>query len=122
MIQAILDDLTLPETDQYACWEENLSVTAEMISGRKTIEVRGSVWKASWAYGCLDGATTRRLLAILRSKRPIQGAVLPDSGTEMISSTFIVESITNPVFLLEDNGEAVWNGLGFTLREEEPHD
>ena len=38
------------------------------------------------------------------------------------TSTFLVESITSPTFAFEADGKAVWHNLGFTIREEEPHD
>lgn len=124
MTQLVLEGMALPETwgDKYACWEEILSVQLDMISGRRVIEERGAVWKIKWSYDYLDNDTTRALLAVLRSRRPILAAALPDNSSEMISSTFVVESLTDPTFLFDDNGTPCWHGLGFVLREEEPHD
>ena len=39
----------------------------------------------------------------------------------MVTASFVVESITNPTFLIDNGNRAVWHGLGFTLREEYPH-
>ena len=123
MTQIILNGISLPETsyDRYACWEDVLSVNVEMITGRMVTEVRGKVWRAKWSYDYLDNQTTRDILSILRSGDPIQAAVLPDNSDRMISSRFLVDSITNPTFLCSDNGEPLWHGLGFTLREVNPH-
>lgn len=123
MTQLVLESKPLPEVwnDRYACWEETLSVQVDMISGRRVVEERGMVWKVKWSYDYLDNDTTQALLAILRSRKPILAAALPDNGTEMISSMFVVESLTNPTFLFDDNGTPCWGGLGFVLREEEPH-
>lgn len=123
MTQIVLEGMALPETsgDRYACWEEMLSVQLDMISGRRVIEERGTVWKVQWSYDYLDNDTTRALLAILRASRPVLAAVLPDNGDGMISAVFVVESLTRPTYLFDDNGVPCWHGLGFTLREEEPH-
>lgn len=124
MTQIILDGTPLPETSfgKYACWEETLSVQVQMISGRMVTEVRGMVWKVKWSYDYLDNETTQRILSVLRSTRPIQAAVYPDSKSQMVTGRFLVESITPPVFLCSDDGKPVWHGLGFTLREVDPHD
>ncbi len=123
MTQIILDGTPLPEASysKYACWEELLSVQVEMISGRMVTEIRGKVWKATWSYDYLDNETTRHILSLLRSGKPFVAAVLPDNGERMISSTFIVETLTRPTFLCSDDGQPLWHGLAFTLREVNPH-
>ena len=44
--QLVLDGVLLPRSshDRYACWEEDLSVQVDMISGRRVIESRGKIW------------------------------------------------------------------------------
>lgn len=123
MTQIILGGIPLPEAsfDKYSCWEEELAVQIEMISGRMVTEVRGWIWKATWSYDSLDNETTRRVLAVLRSGKSIQAAVLPDNSDEMVVSLFLVERLTPPSYLCEDGGRPSWHGLGFTLREVEPH-
>lgn len=123
MTQIILDGIPLPEASfsKYACWEELLSVQVEMISGRMITEIRGKVWKATWSYDYLDNNTTKRILAVLRSGKTFIAAVLPDNSNKMISSTFLVENQTRPTFLCSDNGEPLWHGLSFTIREVKPH-
>lgn len=123
MPQIILDGFAVPDVsmDKYACWEEMLSVQADMISGRRVIEQRGKVWKAEQAHDCLDNEILRRILAVLRSGAPFAATVLPDNGGAPVSSVFVTESLTRPTFLTEDNGVPIWHGLAFTIREEEPH-
>lgn len=123
MTQIVLENMVLPEAgfDQYACWEELLSEQVSMISGRIVEEVRGKVWKVKWAYDYLDNQTTRNILSILRSVTPLQAAVLPDNSDQMVYGRFLVERITQPTYLCSDNGDAVWHGLGFVLREVRPH-
>lgn len=123
MIQLKLESKPLPESwgDRYACWEEMLDVQIDMISGRRVIEERGVVWKIKWSYDYLDNDTTQALLSILRSRRAILAEALPDNSSQTITSMFVVESLTNPTFLFDDNGTPCWQGLGFVLREEKPH-
>lgn len=121
--QIIVGNVPLPEctNDRYSCWEEMLSVQADMISGRRVIEQRGKVWKASYTYDYLEDGVLRPLLAVLRGDAPIIATVLPDNSTETVTSSFVVESLTPPKLLAFDGTEPVWHGLAFTLREERPH-
>lgn len=123
MTQIILNGIALPEAsgDQYSCWEEELSVQVDMISGRRVVEQRGLVWRVSWAYDYLDNDTTSRLLAVLRSGAPFVATVLPDNSLQTVTSSFLTERLTPPTFLFDDNGTPCWHGLAFTLREEMPH-
>lgn len=93
-----------------------------MISGRRVIESRGKVWKASYQFDTMGNEKLRQVLAVLRSGAPFLATVLPDISDETVTSTFLVESITQPTFAFEADGKAVWHNLGFTIREEEPHD
>ena len=112
MTQIILDGIPLPESSnsKYAAWEELLSVQIEMISGRMVSEIRGKVWRATWSYDYLDNDMTKRILAVLRSGKPF------------VASMFLVENQTRPTFLCSDNGDPIWHGLAFTIREVTPHD
>ena len=122
--QLILNGILLPRSshDRYSCWEENLSVQVDMISGRRVIESRGKVWKASYQFDTMGNEKLRQVLAVLRSGAPFLATVLPDISDETVTSTFLVESIIQPTFAFEADGKAVWHNLGFTIREEEPHD
>lgn len=122
--QLILNGVLLPRSshDRYSCWEEDLSVQVDMISGRRVIESRGKVWKASYQFDTMGNETLRQVLSVLRSGAPFIATVLPDISDEPVTSTFLVESITQPTFAFEADGKAVWHNLSFTLREEEPHD
>lgn len=127
MTQLIIDGITMPEVskNKYKAEEVPLSVITEMISGRVTIEERGKVWQITSSYQHLydpDGTILPSLLNKLRSSRPFLATFLPDNGTELISSTFIVTSLTSPSMSFSAGGIAYWTGLAFTLREEEPHD
>lgn len=122
--QLVLDGVLLPRSshDRYACWEEDPSVQVDMISGRRVIESRGKIWKASYQFDTMGNETLRQVLAVLRSGAPFPATVLPDSSDEPVTSTFLMESITQPTFAFEVDGKAVWHNLAFTIREEEPHD
>lgn len=121
--QLILEGIVLPESshDKFSCWEEDLSVNLTMISGREVIESKGKVWKASYSFDYMGNELLRKVLAVLRSGRPFQAAVLPDDRDEMVSSVFIRESITNPTYAFSRGGVGLWHNLAFTIREERPH-
>ena len=115
--QINLDGVRFPRVsgERYACWEEDLS-------GRMVEEVRGKVWRVRYSCDVLDEATHQLAMAALRSRGPLPATVLPDTGGDPITSTFFVDSLTPAAFAFEENGKAVWRGLGFTLREVRPHD
>lgn len=122
--QMILDGVKLPQSshDRYACWEEDLSVQVDMISGRRVIESRGKIWKASYSFDYMGNEKLRQVLAVLRSGAPFPATVLPDNSDEPVTSIFLVESITQPTFAFSRGGVGLWHNLAFTIREEEPHD
>ena len=124
MNQMILNGILLPRSshDRYSCWEEDLSVQVDMISGRRVIESRGKVWKASYQFDTMGNETLRQVLSVLRSGAPFIATVLPDIRDETITTSFLVESLTPPTFAFEADGKAVWHNLAFTIREEIPHD
>lgn len=126
MDQIILNGIRLPQTsfDKYACGEQALTRQLDMISGRRVLERIGKkwkVWRVRWAYDYLEDEICRPVLAVLRSGGPFIASVLPDNADEMVTSSFVAESVTDPTFLIDDDDRAVWHGLGFTLREERPH-
>lgn len=124
MTQISMGGLLLPETsrDQYACWEEDLSVQVDMISGRRVVETRGTVWKVSYSYDYMGNEMMRRVLAILRSGGPFIATVLPDDRDETVTTSFLVESMTQPTFAFSRSGKPYWHNFSFVLREEKPHD
>lgn len=124
MTQLILDELYMPQVsgDRYSCWEDLLGETVTMISGRMVSEVRGKIWRASVRYDWLPAELYQKVLAVLRGGDSFPAAVLTSLSGELVSSTFLVESLTPATFAFADNGEAVWRGLAFQIREVDPHD
>lgn len=125
MVQLILGDgIVLPETshDKYLCYPEKLEVQRDMISGRRVVEVRGTVQKISYAYDYMEDSLCRTALAVLRSKASFTAVYLPDDSDEMRSGSFLCESLTNPSFVFSSGGKPFWHNLAFTLREVRPHD
>lgn len=124
MTQLIIDGIYLPETsmDKYQCYPEELSVNVTMISGRTVREVRGHVQMISWSYDYMGNAKWRQLAAVLRSGKSFPVVYLPDDSDEMVSGTFLTESITQPTFAFSRLGVGLWHNVGFTLREVTPHD
>nr|DAG18589.1 MAG TPA: hypothetical protein [Caudoviricetes sp.] len=123
--QLILDGVYLPESkyDKFSCWEEPLVVTVDMISGRRVQEIRGGkVWKATYAFDSMGTDKLRAVLAVLRSGKAFPAVVLPDLSDAMVSSRFVLESITQPTYAFSVKGKGVWHNLAFTIREVTPHD
>lgn len=128
MIQLIVGEVLLPEVsrDQYKCWPEDLGVQVDMISGRRVIETRGTVWKVSYSYDYMGETLMRRALAVLRSGAPFIATVLPDNSDETVTSRFVTESLSPPSMAFSrrqgDTEKAFWHKIAFVLREERPHD
>lgn len=127
MEQIRIGNVSLPETsrDKYSCWEDTLDVQRDMISGRRVIETRGKVWKASYRYDYMGNDLLRKALAVLRSGAPFIATVLPDNSDQTVTSTFVVESMTQPSMAFSrrkgDAEAAFWHNISFVLREETPH-
>lgn len=119
----IVNDILVPEPDfeGYHAYEDILREQIPMISGRLVEEVRGKVWRIDYASGQMRDDTTRQLLAALRAKGSKNVAFLPDNGDELLTSSFLVESLTPPTLAFFDGAEPVWTGLAFSLREVKPH-
>lgn len=124
MIQLILEGIALPENkkSKYRCYPSELSQKVDMISGRRVHEIRGNVQMIEWSYGYLELDFGSKVLAVLRSGKPINVAYLPDDSTELVSGEFWVESIKAPKFAFSVDGVPFWHDLSFTLREVKPHD
>ena len=119
----IIDGIQVPEPDLdgYHAYEDTLREQVPMISGRMTEEVRGKVWRIDYSSARMSDSVTRQLLSALRSSGSKAIGFLPDNGDALLSSTFLVESLTPPVLSFFDGTEPVWTGLSFSLREVRPH-
>ena len=124
MTQLIINGIYLPETsrDKDQCYPEELSVNVAMISGRTVREVRGHVQMISWSYDYMGNDQWRQLAAVLRSGSAFPVVYLPDDSDEMVSGTFLTETVTQPTFAFSRGGVGLWHNVGFTLREVSPHD
>lgn len=110
-----------PDFDSYMAYEDTLLEQIPMISGRLVEEVRGKVWRINYTSGQMLDNTVKQLLSVLRAKGSKPVTFLPDNSDDMVSSTFLVESLTPPTLAFFDGTEPVWTGLSFTLREVKPH-
>ena len=119
----IINEILVPEPDfdGYHAYPDTLKEQIEMISGRMTEEVRGDVWRIDYTSGNMVDSTKRQLMAALRAKGSKAVAFLPDNGDELLTSSFLVESLTPPALAFFDGTEPVWTGLSFSLREVKPH-
>lgn len=123
--QLVLDTVKLPYVsgDRYSCSEQELSKTMTMAAGNLVKEVLdpGKVWQIEYSADHMDEATYRAAREVLLRGTSFPIAALPDNGDELIAVTVLVTSFTRPTFAFAENGQAVWRGLAFTLREVEPH-
>ena len=92
-----------------------------MISGRRVIERRGKVWKASYSYDYMGSQPQRDVLAVLRSGAPVLCSVLTPASDELYTAYFVVESVSGPTMAFSRKDRAFWHRISFTLREERPH-
>lgn len=125
MTQLILaGSIVLPETrqDKYKCYASTLSQQVDMISGRRVLEERGHVQMIEYSYDYMGNDLMRQVLTVLRSGQSFSVAYLPDEGDQMVSSSFLTESITDPVFAFSKSGKPFWHNFSFVLREVSPHD
>lgn len=122
MVQLILNGIYLPQSKAYNAYPEQLSQQVDMISGRRVLEQRGEVWKIDYFYDYMGNDLARSVLAQLRSGGALSATFLPVDSDEMITSEFLVESLTTPTFAFARSGVALWHNLSFTLREVRPHD
>lgn len=127
MEQLVIEGIHLPEVrgDQYACYPDTLSVSVDMISGRRVIEKRGTVYYIEYSVDYLPDSMMKPLLAALRKKTDIGCFFLADNAEadeELRYSTFVLESISNPVFAFSRYGKPMWHNVSFRLREVKPSD
>lgn len=124
MTQIIINNIALPEVrdGNYAAIETDLSVQAEMISGRLVEEIRGSVWVISYSRTRLSNAKWRALKAVLKGRSSFPVQFLANDRDEMVTATVLCTALTEPGFAWSRDGIPYWTGLAFTLREVRPHD
>lgn len=125
MTQLIINNsIYLPETtkDKYRCYPAQLSQAVDMISGRRVLEVRGSVWMIEYQYDYMGNELMRRLNTVLRGKSPFTAAFLPDSTDGYLVSTFLTQSYPVPEYAFSRDGTPYWHNVAFILREVEVHD
>lgn len=123
MNQLIVNGITLPNVKggRYTCYEDVLSESVEMISGRMVEEVRGVVYVVEYRNDSMENSMYQNLIATLRSGKSFTVTAIPDNQDETITSTFVCTERPKPTFGMEHLGEPVWNNISFTLREVYPH-
>lgn len=124
MTQLILNNtIYLPEAtwDKYKCYPSQLKTQVDMISGRRTQEVRGVVWIIEYTYDYMGNDLMRQVNAVLRSGQSFTAAFLPDSSDTMQVSTFLTQDFPQPGYAFSRSGVPFWHNVTFTLREVDPH-
>lgn len=122
--QLIVNNVLCPTTtrDRYYSYPELLRETLTMADGTMVEEVVGVVQRIGYSYDKMDDATYKLLLSAVRGGGVKTVAYLPDDlSGELVTSRFIVESITQPTLQFYLGGVPRWHNFGFVLREAEPH-
>lgn len=123
--QLIVNNVLCPTTtrDRYYSYPEELRETLTMADGTMVEEVVGIVQHIGYSYDKMDDGTYKLLLSTIRGGGVKTVSYLPDdlSDNGLVTSRFIVESITQPTLQFYLGGVPRWHNFGFTLREAEPH-
>lgn len=122
--QLIVEGVYCPCTtrDRYHSYPEEQRELLTMSDRTMVEEVVGVVQRISYSYDKMPDETYRALLAAIRGGGAKTVSYLPDTGdTELVTSQFLVESITQPTLQFYKDGIPRWHNFGFTLREAEPH-
>lgn len=122
--QLIVNNVLCPTTtrDRYYSYPELLRETLTMADGTMVEEVVGVVQRIGYSYDKMDDETYKLLLSAVRGGGVKTVAYLPDDlSEELVTSRFIVESITQPTLQFYLGGVPRWHNFGFVLREAEPH-
>lgn len=123
-IQLIVNNVLCPTTtrDRYLSYPDELRELLTMSDGTMVEEVVGVVQRISYSYDKMDDGTFKLLLAAIRGGGVKTVTYLPDDlSEELVTSRFLVESITQPTLQFYRDGVPRWHNFGFTLREAEPH-
>lgn len=122
MDQIIIDGVRLPEVsrDNYFCWEDDLSVQVDMISGRRVVETRGKVWRVSYSYDYMGNACYVKPWPCCDPGSLSSARCCRTIPTKSWCPGFWWSGWTRlKCFSRRDN--AFWHQISFTLREEKPH-
>ena len=139
--------LVLPYTtlDKYACYEESVGSSLQMVSGRTVWEHRGYAQKIEYSYDYLPPDMWKSLARFLRSSEPFYVFYLPDDrytysylsdGWGYECDRFVCESLTPPKMayatagyeswddtagkFLYEPAKPMWHNIQFTLRSYVP--
>lgn len=122
--QLIINGVRCPATtrDLYQSYPEDQKELLTMADRTMVEEVVGVVQRISYSYDKMDDDTYKALLAALRGGGVKTVSYLPDdTSTELVTSRFLVTSISQPSLQFYIDGKPRWHNFGFTLREAEPH-
>lgn len=123
-VQLIVSGVTCPTAtrDRYVSYPEELRELLPMADGTMVEEVVGIVQRISYSYDKMSDTTYKALLAAVQGGGEKTVSYLPNDGsTELVTSQFLVESITRPTLQFYRDGLPRWHNFGFTLREVRPH-
>lgn len=122
-IELIINETLFPTSthDNYSAYDVDLKEILTMANGSVSEEVVGKVWKVEYSYDYMGVEKLRECLAVLRGGGVKTVSFLPDNSDELITSRFLVESLSAPSLAFVRKNQGKWHRLSFTLREVDPH-
>lgn len=124
-IQLAIEGTVYPEASgangSYACYDEDLSVSDVMASGRMVFEVRGRVRHIDYQYPYFDDELMKKCLSDLRTKKALDVIFAIAGSDTPASSKFVCTSIPNPKYKMSVEGKVYWTDISFSLREIDPY-
>lgn len=111
------------EEGDYTAYEEELGVSARMISGRRVEEVRATIWVVQVRLASITAEVMERLSKALKEKRQHQLFFLPSTGgSELASGLFHLVSQPTPTLTRWGESGPVWDSYKLTFEEIDGHD
>lgn len=122
-IELIVNDTLFPTStyDNYSAYEVDLKEVLNMANGSISEELVGQVWRIEYSYDYMGVAKLRECLGVLRGGGVKTVSFMPDDSDELVTSKFLVESLTAPSLAFVRKNQGKWHKISFVLREVDPH-
>lgn len=122
-IELIVNDTLFPTSthDNYSAYEVDLKEVLNMADGSVSEELVGQVWRIEYAYDYMGMEKLRECLGVLRGGGVKTVSFTPDDSDELVTSQFLVESLTAPSLAFVRKSQGKWHNISFVLREVRPH-
>lgn len=120
-----IDGIDIEDLEQgdYYAYEEELSVSARMIDGRRIEEVQGKVWVVGLRSNAISGEQMVELSRAIAANSQHELFFLPSNGgTELATGTFHLAERPQPALQRWTGEWPEWSGYELRFEEIECHD